>query len=92
MNDYRKALLELCQQEGRPSREAVARVLADVDTSELLSFLTDTAADLLAIVEDIPNLILDGLEQDLATDDRSKQAAAAIIARLTAPGAPKDLP
>lgn len=92
MTNYREALFELCQQEGRPSREAVAQVLAGVEPLELLAFLNDTAADLLAMVEDIPNLILDGLEQDLATDDRSKQAAAAIIARLTAPSAPKDRP
>lgn len=80
--DFRAQLRALCSQPERPSRAAVAQVLAGVSKDDLLDFLCDAADELLALVENFPNLILDGLEQKLATDTSSKAEADALLARL----------
>lgn len=56
--------------------------LKTLSKDELLDFLVEMSEDLLAMVEDIPNLILDGLENDLPTDMASKEVAEALMQRL----------
>ena len=56
--------------------------LKTLPKEELLDFLVEMSQDLLAMVEDIPNLILDGLEKDLLTDTASKEVADALMQRL----------
>lgn len=81
---FREELRALCAGEEKPSQAEVSRVLQGVDKLELLDFLVEESEKLLAMVEDIPNLILDGLEDKLPTDEASKQAADAVMAKLLA--------
>lgn len=52
---------------------------------ELLDLLNTGLKDLLKQVEQIPELIYEGLEKKLATDEASKLEANALLARLRAP-------
>lgn len=83
---YRDKLRALCSAEEKPSSAAVAQALAGVSKVDLLDFLVEESEKLLALVEDIPNQIYEGLEQQLPTDVTSKGEADALMARLLASG------
>ena len=67
------------------TREQQLAIFKTYSKVELLELLNTGLKDLLKQVEQIPELIYEGLEKKLATDEASKREANALLARLRAP-------
>lgn len=67
------------------TREQQLAIFKTYSKVELLELLNTGLKDLLKQVEQIPELIYEGLEKKLATDEASKREADALLARLRAP-------
>lgn len=61
------------------------RLLWELPASDILDLLVTLSRELNALVEDIPGLVLDGLEARLPEDEPSRLAAEAVLARISRP-------
>ena len=64
------------------SKEEIQAQLKVLSKDQLLDLLEQKATELLAMVDNIPNLILDGLEEKLPGDQSSRSESEKLFARL----------
>ncbi len=64
------------------TRAEVNALLMNLDKEDILDFLEEECEKLLKMVEGIPDLIYEGLEEDLASDMASKNEAESVLAKI----------